>query len=103
MNEESNEPPYIADEFMIGAEGASKTDVLSRPIYHVKTKNENTTKMKKTVILSEEQLNYIRETVTCGSGSATGAPTYAFDDKAFIDKETADHKDIMKKSFPGNK
>ena len=95
LNEESNEPPYIADEFMIGTE--RPTDVLSMPIYHVKTKNENTAKMKKTVILSEEQLNYLME---MGEGDAGDIQ---FTAPAFSDPETRDHKNIMRKSFPGNK
>lgn len=96
LNEESNEPPFIADEFTIGAEGASKTDVLSRPIYHVKTKNENTNKMKKTVILSEDQLKYLAEMGCCDAGG------YEYTAPAFSDPETRDHKNIMRKSFPGN-
>lgn len=96
LNEGSNEPPYIADEFIIGAEGTSKTDVLSRPIYHVKTKNENTIKMKKTVILSEEQVNYLTEMGCCDAGG------YEYTAPAFSDKQTRDHKNIMRKSFPGN-
>lgn len=108
LNEESNEPPFIADEFMIGAEGVSKTDVLSMPTYRVKTKNENTNKMKKTVILSEEQLNYIRETVSCGGcggGTGSGNPGYAYDEnglKLSKNNPSLDPTEIMKKSFPGN-
>lgn len=97
LNEESNEPPFIADEFTIGAEGASKTGVLSMPIYHVKTKNENTNKMKKTVILSEEQLGYLMEMGCCDAGG------YEYTAPAFSDPETRDHKNIMRKSFQGNK
>ena len=73
LNEEKNEPPFIADEFTIGAEGVDKTDVLRRPIYHVKTKDENINKMKKTVIISEEQMNYLMEMGCCDAGG------YAFD------------------------
>lgn len=99
LNEDSNEPPYIADEFIIGADEHSKTDILSMPIYHVKTKNENTTKMKKTVILSEEQLNYIKEAMGC---CTAGSFQYDVPFGASKNDPTLNHSNIMKKSFPGN-
>ena len=100
LNEVSNEPPYIADKFTIGAEGASKTDVLSRPIYyHVKTKNENTTKMKKTVILSEEQLSYLKEAMGGDIGQGFEVPFGAVKKN----DPSLDHNEMMKKSAPNYK
>jgi len=62
---------------------------------------------KRTIIITNKQKKYLEEvtsTMSVGGGvegSVEGGNSYAYDAPAFLDADTADHKDMMKKSWQG--
>lgn len=62
---------------------------------------------KRTIIITNKQKEYLEEvtsTMSVGGGvdgNVEGGNSYAYDAPAFVDAETADHKNMMKKSWQG--
>lgn len=87
-----------------GTNGASSAaDVNEAPIIR-RTFAEG---KKRTIIITNKQKKYLEEvtsTMSVGGGvegSVEGGNSYAYDAPAFLDADTADHKDMMKKSWQG--
>ena len=78
--------------------GKKKTEIIRRTFAEGK---------KRTIIITNKQKKYLEEvtsTMSVGGGvegSVEGGNSYAYDAPAFLDADTADHKDMMKKSWQG--
>ena len=62
---------------------------------------------KRTIIITNKQKKYLEEVTSIMSvgggvdGNVEGGNSYAYDAPAFVDAETADHQNIMRKSWRG--